>query len=60
MDQTNWEVERRGDGALIVRVRSQKKHAGRPVPDAVFSFRVGDPQYDLWAARLREREQPAR
>jgi len=42
-----WEVERRNDGAVLVRVHSADRY-GRPLPDAVFAFRVGDPQYDYW------------
>jgi hypothetical protein len=32
---------------LVVRVRSE----GGRLPDAVFSFRCGDPQYAYWLAR---------
>jgi hypothetical protein len=41
-------VERRGDGAILVRVRSTERDGAR-LPDAVFAFRSGDPQYDYWA-----------
>ncbi len=51
-----WDVERRSDGAVLVRVRSREQ-AGRRLPDAVFAFRAGDPQYSLWEQRLRDREQ---
>ena len=55
---TNWtatathpcDVERRGDGSVLVRVHSCDR-GGRKLPDAVFTFRVGDPQYPYWAAR---------
>jgi len=43
-------IERRGD-AIVVRVRSEGCGADR-LPDAVFSFRCGDPQYAYWADRL--------
>ena len=48
-----WRVERRLDGALLVRVRSQTAY-GEGLPDAVFAFRSGDPQYGYWEARFRE------
>jgi hypothetical protein len=51
----SWEVERRSDGAVIVRVRSRAS-GGRSLPDAVFAFRVGDPQYSYWEEQLRHRE----
>jgi hypothetical protein len=41
------EVERRDDGVLLVRVRSDQM-TQEPLPDAVFSFRAGDPQYSYW------------
>ena len=44
------EVERYGDGTLLVRVHSNDR-SGRTLPDAVFTFRLGDPQYGYWAAR---------
>jgi hypothetical protein len=45
-------VEQRGDGAVVVRVRSTGEGDAR-LPDAVFSFRCGDPQYAYWLARLQ-------
>jgi hypothetical protein len=56
-EQPACQVERRGDNALIVRVRSRNT-AGPAIPDAVFSFRAGDPQYKVWEQRLREQETP--
>jgi len=44
-------IEKRGDGTIVVRVRSED---GR-LPDAVFSFRCGDPQYAYWNRRLEAR-----
>lgn len=55
MDPASWKVERRGDGALLVRVRSRETNGFR-VPDAVFAFRAGDPQYVYWEQRLCEQE----
>lgn len=48
-----WRVERRNDGALVVRVRSRQ---GNRLPDAVFSFRTGDPQYYYWEERFHEQQ----
>jgi hypothetical protein len=45
-------IEQRGDGSIVVRVRSDGPDGGR-LPDAVFSFRCGDPQYSYWLERLR-------
>jgi len=50
-----WDVERRHDGAVLVRVRSRVVD-GRALPDAVFAFRAGDPQFSFWEAQLRHRE----
>lgn len=54
-DLHSCDVERRADGAVLVRVHSRIVD-GRALPDAVFAFRVGDPQYSYWEDRLRERE----
>jgi len=43
------DVERYGDGTVLVRVHSCDRN-GRKLPDAVFTFRLGDPQYSYWAA----------
>ena len=45
-------IEKRSDGAVVVRVQSEGPEGSR-LPDAVFSFRCGDPQYAYWLARLR-------
>jgi len=44
-------IEKRGDGSVVVRVRSEGPDDSR-LPDAVFSFRNGDPQYAYWLGRL--------
>ena len=44
-------LEQRADGAVIVRVRSAGDATER-LPDAVFAFRCGDPQYAYWLERL--------
>ena len=54
MEPESWEVERRKDGAVLVRVHSFDRK-GRKLPDAVFTFRVGDPQYGYWEEKLRQR-----
>jgi hypothetical protein len=53
----SWVLERRKtDGAILVRVPAARPDStGAPLPDAVFSFRDGDPQYRLWADRFAER-----
>ncbi len=50
-------IEKRGDGTIVVRVRSEGPEESR-LPDAVFSFRIGDPQYAYWLARLSAMSQP--
>ena len=47
-------VQKRDDGAIVVRVRSEGEDCDR-LPDAVFSFRCGDPQYAYWLARCESR-----
>jgi hypothetical protein len=54
MELQSWDVEQRGDGAVLVRVHSFDK-GGCPLPDAVFTFRRGDPQYEYWERMARER-----
>ena len=44
------DVERYSDGTVLVRVHSCDRN-GRKLPDAVFTFRFGDPQYTYWASR---------
>ena len=51
LEPNSWDVERRADGAVIVRVHSATRD-GRPLPDAVFTFRTGDPQYAYWEEQL--------
>jgi hypothetical protein len=54
MDLESLDVERRADGAVLVRVHSCHRD-GREVPDAVFAFRRGDPQFEYWETKLLER-----
>jgi hypothetical protein len=58
IDPVSWTLARRPDGAVLVRVPSAPSPA-LPLPDAVFAFRAGDPQFDRWEQILREREQIA-
>jgi hypothetical protein len=53
----NWQLERRQDGAVLVRVPSNGTF-GIELPDAVFAFRAGDPQYAFWQQVLNERNVP--
>jgi hypothetical protein len=41
-------VDRRADGAIVGRVPSTGQF-GQVLPDAVFAFRSGEPQYSKWA-----------
>ena len=50
----SWDVQRRDDGAVLVKVHSNNQQ-GRQLPDAVFAFRLGDPQYDYWEQQLCDR-----
>jgi len=51
MDEDCILIESRSEGLLIVRVRS-RQNTDNPLPDAVFSFRPGDPQYQQWERRM--------
>lgn len=44
-------IEKRDDGVIVVRIQSAGDERNR-LPDAVFSFRCGDPQYAYWLGRL--------
>lgn len=54
MELKSWDMEVRKDGALLVRVHSTDG-SGQRLPDAVFTFRPGDPQYEYWEAQWRQR-----
>ncbi len=43
-------IEKRADGTLVVSVQSRGPDGSR-LPDAKFSFRVGDPQHAYWLGR---------
>lgn len=46
-------IQKRDDGTLLVRIQSAGEERYR-LPDAVFSFRCGDPQYAYWLGRLQQ------
>ncbi len=50
MNSLICDVERRDDGAILVRVHSANT-MGERLPDAVFTFRRGDPQYEYWVSQ---------
>ena len=52
MVANSWDVERRRDGAVLVRVHSAERE-GQRLPDAVFTFRRGDPQFEYWEGQWR-------
>ena len=54
MEPSSWDVERREDGAILVRVHSCSPQ-GRRLPDAVFTFRPCDPQFTDWKQKLNDR-----
>lgn len=55
----SWVLSRRPDGAIVVRVRSRPNN-GHTLPDAVFAFHHGDPQYQYWEQQLELRESKPR
>ncbi|WP_460167200.1 hypothetical protein [Thermostilla marina] len=55
MDSRSVYLERRANGSLLVRVRSGERN-GVKLPDAVFTFNCGDPQFEYWAELLQDRE----
>jgi hypothetical protein len=59
VDSHSYLLERRPDGAVLVRVRSRSNN-GHTLPEAVFAFRAGDPQFHYWDQQLRSREHGGR
>ncbi len=59
MEPESFDIERRPDGAVLVRVHSFDRQ-GRQLPDAVFTFRSGDPQFSYWDEKLRQKNKPQR
>jgi hypothetical protein len=54
MGSNSWDIERRKDGAFIVRMHSSARD-GRALPDAVFTFRTGDPQFSYWEQQWKQK-----
>jgi len=54
LDPASWDIDRRPDGAVLVRVHSTGRN-GESLPDAVFAFRLGDPQYNYWEEKYLNR-----
>jgi len=52
--RADWKIEHRADGAVIVRVPSCDR-LGRPLPEAVFAFEPGSPQYLYWREQFERR-----
>ena len=52
----NCLLERRDEDTILVRVPSTGSY-GAQLPDAVFTFRPGDPQYRFWQSELSKREE---
>ncbi len=50
-------IEQRIDGALLIRVHSSDSN-GHELPDAVFTFRAGDPQFEHWQDQFEQRQCP--
>jgi hypothetical protein len=55
MNLDSYSLQRRGDGAVIVRVASRDR-GPETLPEAVFTFRFGDPQFQYWEQVLLSRE----
>jgi hypothetical protein len=49
-------IERPNHSVLIVRMISQP-YQGRALPDALFTFRIGEPQFEIWERRYFEQQQ---
>lgn len=54
-DNACCSLSRRADGAILVRMPSRPNN-GHTLPDAVFAFRLGDPQYHYWEKQLQAYE----
>jgi hypothetical protein len=53
VDPRRCYLERRSDGAIVVRVPSRPT-AGSLLPEAVFAFRAGDPQFAFWQQQFSQ------
>ncbi len=59
MDERTVFIERGPNGTILVRVPSRRVGGYQP-PDAVFTFRCGDPQFEYWMSQLSHQESQAR
>ncbi len=59
MDGRTVFIERGPNGTILVRVPSRPIGGYQP-PDAVFTFRCGDPQFEYWMVQLGHQESQAR
>lgn len=50
-----YTIERPVRSILIVRMKS-KPYNGRHLPDASFTFRLGEPQFEVWERRFLEQQ----
>ena len=55
MDPENYTIEYKPNGVLLVHVHSCDED-GQPLPDAVFTFRPNDPQYETWLKLFKEQQ----
>ncbi|MDO5553033.1 MAG: hypothetical protein Q4G68_04675 [Planctomycetia bacterium] len=53
MEEEKYQIELLNGKILRVRIPS-KPFNGHRLPDAVFTFREGDPQYEMWSQRYKE------
>ena len=49
-------IELRANNIFLVKIPS-KPYRGQLLPDTVFTFRPGDPQYELWKKRYHEQHE---
>jgi hypothetical protein len=53
VDPSRCLLEQRPDGAILVRVPS-RANDGHSLPDAIFAFRAGDPQFAFWQQQMSQ------
>lgn len=56
MESSKCSIEKRKNGTLIVRMHSVDA-VGNILPDASFTFRPSDPQYDRWLEKYAQNRQ---
>ena len=55
LDSPSYAINRPARSILIVRVFS-RPYRGRSLPDAQFTFRLGEPQFEMWEDRYFEQQ----